>query len=210
MKKVFAVNLPGREQAVVFDIPDSAKRVGLMFSGGVDSTLVLSVLAQIQREAEFDLTAFTVENKNDSESYARSILQLPEFKNVRHVANVPNDADFTGVIDRGIYNVLIRDDVDVLFTGVTSNPPHLMEQGPFRRGQEILDKYSKLRCPFMFLTKDIVLRMYMQHCHIDWRELYKKTHSCTQLPVGECGACFQCVEKKWAEAESGFNIKFFS
>lgn len=185
------------------EVPKSAKRIGVMFSGGIDSTLILSLLCLAQKRDDFEITAFTVENSQNYQIHCRAILSLPFFKSVLYTDNISNGARFDGVIKQGIKSVLDKDNIDLVFTGVNSNPPVPMSGAPIRFSAEQINSIPKLRCPFVEVTKDWIIETYYQVPEIAALNLLPLTHSCTAQSLGECGNCFQCKEKTWAFSKIG-------
>lgn len=175
------------------------RRVALFMSGGVDSTLLCWRLNQLSIEYGFELVLLTVENTMNYEQNVRSILlsgRLAPNPNLTWKYNVDNGKRFDGVIDGAILRTIMDREFDVVYTGVNQNPPHFIANAPERITPEKARRFFKLRCPFIALTKDAIFKHYIDNRLL---ELYALTHSCTNYTVGECGYCFQCIEKLWSE-----------
>lgn len=176
----------------------STKSVGILLSGGVDSTLLLTLLQLESEKKNFKITAFNVENKSGYETHCRQILSHPFFKSVQFIPNVPNSNDYSGIIRDGIAYVLRQDDLDLVYLGINKNPDFFHQGKPVRRTADELSVYKKLRYPFLNLQKDRIVEIF---CLIEDSlrlNILKLTHSCTVKSSGQCGYCFQCVERKWA------------
>lgn len=176
----------------------NATSVGILLSGGLDSTLLLILLQLESEKKNFKMTAFNVENNNGYEVHCRQILSHPFFKTVQFVPNVPNSNDYSGIIRDGIAHVLKQEHLDLVYLGINKNPDFFHEGKPVRRTAEELAVYKKLRYPFLNLQKDRIVEIFCQIEDNLKLNILKLTHSCTEKASGQCGHCFQCVERKWA------------
>jgi hypothetical protein len=180
------------------------RHVALFMSGGVDSTILCWRLNQLSIEYGFNFTLLTVENQLNYEQNVRAIIlsgYLAPNPNLKWSHSIDNGKRFDGVIDGSILRTLMSREYDLVYTGVNQNPPHEIQNRPQRITPEKAALFHKLRCPFIELTKDVIFKFYTDNGLMG---LYELTHSCTGMPVGECGACFQCVEKKWAETMNNY------
>lgn len=196
---LYRINVPGQEpQEMRIEVPREVQRVGVMFSGGVDSTLILALLQIEKKNRHFDLTAYTVDNKMEYEVKAQRILRNPFFEGIKQVPDIPNGQRYDGVIKEGIRNVLMRPDVDLVFTGVNKLPDFEIPASPVRISPEEVKKITKLRCPVLHLTKDFIVQAFFEIPEIRNASILGLTHSCTNKLEGSCDQCFQCVERRWA------------
>ena len=185
-------------------VPEHA-RVGIMFSGGIDSTALLYLLNEQRKQGLFaKLTAFTV----DCAPYikaARLLLNQKEFEGVEWVATVDNLGRTDGVIKASIASVYRRDDIDLLFTGVTVVPSDEIEgMPPVRVTREQVNLTPKLRCPILELTKDYVIQLYEDG--LVPKHLLRFTRSCSTDQDTHCGKCFPCNERRWALEKFGIDL----
>lgn len=193
-----------KAELVRIEIPDSVQNVGLMYSGGVDSTFLLTLL-QLHRKKfnRYALKAFTVDKSENYEYYSEKILQLEFYSGVERFTKIPNQRE-DGVIKEGIGHVLQRDDVDLVFTGVNRIPEvYIGESGPVRDSLEFIAQFPKLRCPFHHLTKDYtVLGLKNLQKEFIGVDVFSMTHTCTAAKVA-CGECWFCKERAWAVSMLG-------
>lgn len=179
------------------------RRVALFMSGGVDSTLLCWRLNQLSLEYGFDLVLLTVENTLNYEQNVKRILFSRHLRpNPRREwrFGVDNNKRFDGFIDGAILKAVLDRGFDLVYTGVNKNPPHLMhDAAPLRIDPAKVKMFHRLRCPLVDLTKDQIFKHYLDNKLLG---LYELTHSCTNQTVGDCGTCFQCVEKHWAETSN--------
>ncbi len=179
-------------------LTDSVNSVGILFSGGVESTLLLLLLQIESLKKNFSITTFNIKNKNLYEKNCKKILSDPFFTDVKFVSEVPNDNDFTGKIRFGIWWVLQQSDLDLVYLGINKNPDMDFSGKPVRRTAAELAPYKRLRYPFLNLTKDTIVK-YFNYIQVEYNlDLLKHTHSCTAQTRGQCGKCFQCLERNWA------------
>ncbi len=191
------------------DLGDYIESVGIFFSGGVDSTLLLILLQLESLKEKKTITAFNIENKNLYENNCKKILSDPFFKDIKFVSDVPNGGDFSGIIRTGISWVLQQPNLDLIYLGINKNPDLDFPGKPVRRTAEELAPYKKLRYPFLNLTKDIILKHFIQIQNTHKLDVLKYTHSCTFQPLGQCGKCFQCLERNWAFERNNFPDPYF-
>ncbi len=205
----YTITIPNQADFIIdIDIPKTVKNVGVMFSGGIDSTLVLSLLQLERLHQDFNLTAYTVENKTGYNFHCLGILEQEFYSTVKYVQNISNGGRTDGVIKTGIGNVLRLSDVEILFTGVNQNPPVTLKGAPSRISKAELSAIPKLRCPLVETTKDYIVQAYYQIPQLAKLDILKHTHSCTQKPRGRCGYCFQCQEREWAFGAIGQEILY--
>ena len=196
------INHPKKETARIdIQIPEHLNNIGIMYSGGVESTLILSLLVLYsQKIYPINITAYTVEKSDNYEYYSEKILNLDFFKQVRHITKIPNTRS-DGVIREGISIVLKKPEVDILFTGVNRIPDEFIGPvGPKRDTPEFIATIPKLRCPILHLTKDYTVcalqALQKEHIGID---VYSMTHTCTEART-PCQNCWFCKERAWAES----------
>jgi len=147
--------------------------VGLFFTGGVESTLLLH---QLSKEHDV-LQLYTVMNPYINMERIHHIVSYVNMNN--HVAvNVPftiplknpeTDKDRTFI--RWALH-LARVEVDVLYL-----------------------IHDKIHMPFKGLQKDKIVEMYK---NTGMTELLKMTHSCFMDRINHCGNCIGCIERTWA------------
>ncbi|MEQ1723949.1 MAG: hypothetical protein ABL930_12295, partial [Pseudobdellovibrio sp.] len=127
---IYEINHPQKKHEFInINIPAEFNNIGLMYSGGVESTLVLSLLVLYsQKIRPLNIIAYTVEKSDNYEYYSSKILNQDFYKNVKHITKIPNQRS-DGVIKEGISIVLQKKEIDLLFTGVNKIPDEYI--GPF-------------------------------------------------------------------------------
>lgn len=200
----YTITIPNQPDSIIdIDIPKTVNNVAVMFSGGTDSTLLLSLLQMERLKQNFELTAYTVENNLSIDFHCKEILKNPFFSNVKHVSDISNAKRFDGIIRIGIGIVLRMPEVEMVFTGASHLPPIPISGAPDPIRKEDILPFSKLRCPLIETSKDYIIQAFYQIPELKNLDLLRLTHSCTSLPRGRCGYCFQCKEKEWAFSQLG-------
>jgi len=171
----------------------------LLYSGGVESTLLYYTLLKKAKENNYILSLFIVDRYNNPVGRAMTLYNMlrtkfdDELSTCQHL-NVPSELNNT---ERMMYTVRELSNVyDRIYWGVNAYPPHIRpKQDQFKNLQRKLERYPQLRLPYIEHTKDWVIQEYLKY-NIDWILPY--THSCGE-PVDEpCGECFNCKERAWA------------
>lgn len=93
---------------------------------------------------------------------------------------------------------MYQENLDLIYLGINKNPDFIHAGQPVRRKAEELAVYKRLRYPFLNLQKDRIVEIFFQIEDRLVLNILKLTHSCTEKPSGQCGYCFQCVERRWA------------
>ncbi len=177
--------------------------VGVLFSGGMDSTCLLSRIVYGTIETQQKIYAFNIDNKNNYTEHCKAILKHPFYSRVQYVDCVPNGEDYSGIIRQGIGHILRNEEIGFLYIGINKNPAFDHPAKPLRRTAEELKAYPKLRYPFLNYTKDIILGdMWLLEKELDLNVL-ALTKSCTESMAQPCGTCFQCTERAWAFSQIG-------
>jgi hypothetical protein len=189
------------DKEVKIEIPPYAKSIGVMLSGGMDSAVLLFLILKeiLETSSLIKLLVFNVPNDlTDARFHSRQVVNFLEKKfsiSIKLLHLGDGGLPHTRMVTEPAKLIVETKLVDVLFSGTNQNPPiDVGAQGPQRRNPK---KYIPpfLKFPFLDLHKTHILEIYRQ---FDLLELAAITQSCTQLPRGKCGLCFQCIERQWA------------
>jgi hypothetical protein len=196
-----------------------------MLSGGYDSCVLLSLLLIKAQPTYVEL--YTIDKPDNSVINAHAITEVFRtlYPNVGFVNVIVKGGDYQedcmigtggpwdainhdtkwGPIGTQGYialNDIIdkhAEDVDVIYSGYTKNPPCIINSTtspPFRKNADkAQEKYPKFTGPFSHLTKDKII---MIACDIGAHHAMIMSHTCTQVPAGRCNECWQCKERAWA------------
>jgi hypothetical protein len=177
------------------DISLSAeKSVGVFLSGGMDSALLLYLLAQKTTKIQ----TFTVPKHDGAERYVAPIVSWVNNKlnyNLPAPMIVGNpNATHQMQVNTGLFSVYHI--CDVFYFAGNSYPEDVLPNGP-RRIQRMNPKEQQ---PFFHLYKTDIVKMYVSFGIMD---LLPLTHTCTEQYIGRCNVCWQCRERAWAFRECG-------
>ena len=192
---------------VAIDIADGP--IGISFSGGADSSLLLYILMQNHAD---QIHVFTCANKLKMYSAAKVSQQVLEYcvdltgnNNVIHhiwFVKEQDDGNLFGIQhhyqDLGI--------VTVNYTAITANPPKWVTDGfrDFDTQQAARDPTvirpvcsKNKHWPFINIDKSRISNMYRELDITD--RLFPLTRSCesTDISRGHCGKCWWCEERQW-------------
>ena len=192
---------------VAIDIADGP--IGISFSGGADSSLLLYIL---MRNHQGPIHVFTCANKlkmysaaNVSQQVLQCCVQLTGNDNVIHhvwFVKEQDDSNLFGIQhsyrDLGI--------VGVNYTAITANPPKQVTDGFIDLDTEQAARdpavtrpvwSNNKHWPFANIDKRQISKMYTELDITD--RLFPLTRSCesTDISTGHCGKCWWCEERQW-------------
>lgn len=168
-------------------------RIALLFSGGMDSTLLLYMLLQekYNKGLNTEIYCFTADQPGRFH-HSSKILKLPEFKDkVFHRTDVDNPTP------EGIKPFVrtLCDNNWVMYSAANKNPDvEIGGRYPGRR-MDSPNVPSNLNFVFKDLFKHEILGLYYQ---LGIEHLIPYTSSCTEVETGRCNLCFACRERAWA------------
>jgi 7-cyano-7-deazaguanine synthase in queuosine biosynthesis len=186
------------------DIPNHLSHIGVMLSGGMDSSLMLFLILKemLNLEKTITLTVFNVP-KGDSKTQSRKIVNFLE-KEFNTSINLVHLGDITlphnKIINVPVGYILDNKLVDRLYSGVNQNPPFEFPNvmSPKRKPPDSVIP-DNLCFPFIRLYKTHILEIYKKFNVLELADL---TQSCeTQANNIRCNTCFHCHERAWAYTE---------
>ena len=182
---------------LIVDLGIEPSKVAVLFSGGMDSTLVLYMLLEEKRlkNLNTEIHCFTAPQLG-RKMHSEEILSLPEFSGkCIHHEDVKNETD------EGIRPMLLEllHRGWTVYTGTNAVPDEpIGGRYPARKYKDPLP--ANLFNPFRYAFKHHILEAYSK---LNIEHLISKTHSCTEQEIGECGICFACYERAWAFKKLG-------
>ena len=192
---------------------DTAKRIGILLSGGMDSAIMLFLILKeiADNKLNVDLTVYNVPNVNDNAIvYSRRVVDYLErhFNTVIKLVNIGDGrATPLKLIKQPAAHLLESGQVDVLYSGQNQFPPEAQAwtayqeaTGGFVRRNPNEPDSAVAKFPFIKLYKHHILDIYRQ---FNLLELAAITHSCTAQKEGRCEQCLWCVERAWAFSKLG-------
>ena len=196
------------DRVVNISIPTTAKHIGLMLSGGMDSTILLFlILKEIQdNKINVGLTAFIVpvERLKSTEYSYRIINFLENYFQIKINVQVIGSGSLPHNLNINVPARIILHQklVDKLYVGVNQNPPVDFGVPQINRRHPDAAIPETVGFPFVQLYKTHILELYRI---FNILELAHMTHSCGSNADCPCEKCFHCFERSWAFNE--LNLK---
>ena len=169
---------------------NSNNKIGVLLSGGMDSALLLYLLALYTPN---QINCYTVPKHDGADLYVNSIIDWINTrlkKNIEHSFRVGNpNLHHEHIVGNALY--LLKNECDIFYLAGNAYPPSILPNGPRRvRVQSV-----NVKQPFFDCYKTDILQGY-----VTWgvTDLLKLTHSCTEQKIGRCNECWQCKERAWA------------
>lgn len=191
----------GKENVRVVDIsiPDDAKTIAVLVSGGADSAVLLYCLAIEAKSRNIPILTFTVPRPDGAALYSPGIV---EQVNALTGSSIPlpvqvgnPDLHHSMQTRSGHTEIFKKYTVDYVYYGSQSIPEELKTLDvvfPKRPANKV---YPSTICPFFDLTKEHTLDLYFK---LNIPDLLRFSHSCTEKTNGRCHACYNCIERAWA------------
>jgi len=201
--------------------------IGVVVSGGLDSTVLWHYMYGICKERNQKIIPFTVPKNDGALTYASRMLEWSAKRygdKTLHPIVINSKGvdwskkDYQGeevarqLID-GIKEIMDLGLAGYVYTGVNEYPPNhetlcsYHTPGPRNlsrdsdvnyRGRPVSDI---VRQPFADYTKADIIKFANDLGILD--EVAELSHSCVELIRGRCGECFWCKEREWGFAEAG-------
>lgn len=178
---------------------DPNRPVGIMLSGGLDSSILLMLLASIVSSEQ--IVIFTVPRADNAYYHAQHLIKSINnhyHLNFKQPCMVSNGQGYHGTqVFKGITESLsMYNDIQLFLAENT--PPAKTEIDiaaayPVRAKDP--DQIPNVYMPFWAAKKYHLIDIALQN---KWHKLFEFTHSCCVWPVGRCNACFNCKEREWA------------
>jgi hypothetical protein len=193
---IYKSRLDGTEVQISVQ-PD--KKYGILLSGGFDSAVLLYMI--LKSYPEIDLRAFTIPKNDGAMNYSPNVV---DYINQKLNTNIPQpiavgnpEVHHRVQSHAATHDMFTNHGVTLIFNGINKNPPELeTEDGaPDRTLLSTSIDARKIYYPFFNLYKTHIVDFMFQ---LGIEELMNLTHSCTEIPNGRCGKCWQCGERAWA------------
>jgi len=178
----------------VIEIPSDCKKIHVLFSGGMDSSILLYKLSKIVNTSIPIITHSFRGNLNLPHInavlnfiYDRFNLTIPHRKHQGHF-NIRDIVYRILTVEPGYIFTGCNKVIEDKFTPTI----HIPGDTPPVRGPAFNEYHVR---PFINLDKIEILRIYLEE---DVLDLLPLTHSCGVKQTGRCGGCYFCLERKWA------------
>lgn len=167
--------------------------IGVLLSGGMDSALLLYLLAKYTPNS---ISCFTVKKHDGADMYVDGIVNWINQKlnkTIPFSLRVGNpNLHHEQIIVNALY--LIKNECDIFYLAGNSYPEDILPGGP-RRTRVV---GNTIKQPFFDCYKTDIVRAYIDY---DIMDLLPYTHTCTEQSIGRCHMCWQCRERNWAFEE---------
>lgn len=192
---------------IVIEIPETAKKIAVLHSATIDSTLLLYCLLKEIEITGRDVKVLVVQKGGEPVAYNCALIKAchPLFFSV--------DTEIlpaVGPSHEALRAVLLpyarRVDIDVLYTSAFANPPASLNIKGVVPTKPVDSKTEKVAMPFLRFNKAELIKVYYD---LGVQDMLKFTRTCGDLPYGACGHCFFCNERKWAFEANG-QVDIFS
>lgn len=182
-------------------IPEDAKRIGILLSGGMDSSILLYLLCKEVHENQKSviINACHMKPRTDLTVIVQSVMDYTSSKFPVTISYHTMPRRF---IREGVRNILDVLKCDYVFTGCNKvvvgefTPTKIIiGDTPPVRGEPYNERHLR---PFIHMDKREIVELYINENVLDMIPL---TVSCGVYDMGDaekdCGECYFCMEKRW-------------
>jgi tRNA(Ile)-lysidine synthase TilS/MesJ len=182
------------------------KHIGVMFSGGADSSILLYLLHKynIEHNKNCRIVPYSVSRRTGTIIHTSNVLNYLknyfklELPDVIYVGDP--DVHHSKFVWTGIKEVYRKYKADIIFTGTTKNPDIQLDTTFLYPAREDTVHFSMFCHPFFEIDKTSIISLYFEN---NIEEMLKLTHSCSIEVTGRCNKCFFCKEREWAFSKLG-------
>lgn len=208
-------------KSILSDVEDILKKyhkIGLLVSGGLDSSLLAYLLHDIKYKTNGDniFEFFVVPRPDDSVIHVNRVVDyidnhFNQPKSTIHVVGT-GDLHHSKQVTSGMKDAVMNYDCDIFLSSTTTNPPVLLPNyaygkfvepdgtpynGPIRKKSW----HPKLIDIFWDYTKYDTVKIVKD---MNLTDIMNLTHTCTGSNLLRCKICWQCCERAWAFKENNF------
>jgi hypothetical protein len=200
---ILTIGSQENERTIEITIPQDARTIAVLVSGGADSAILLYILAHESKKHGVKIVTFTVPRTDGAYVYSPKIVEIVNALgnfNLPMPISVGNPQCHHSQQTRSGHREILstRPDIDYIYYGSQKVALGLVLENTYilpERPNKAYYAESKSVCPFFDLTKEHTIDMYYK---LGIEELLEYSHSCTFTPDGRCNQCYNCVERKWA------------
>lgn len=190
-------------------IPTDAKKIAVLVSGGIDSTLLLYFLVKEIKDNDLNIQLNAITFRSGA-VYQEEVKKVISYIEEKFSITIPyNYRAPKGWIRNVVSSIFEIYNPDYVYTGcnlVIENEftptIYLPDDTPPVRGEPLNERHLR---PFITYDKVKIVEEYIKN---DILDLLKITHSCGIYSHKECGECYFCMEKIWAMKKFKINKMF--
>lgn len=178
-------------------IPSDCKKIHILFSGGMDSSILLYLLAKQVMEDVRDIPIICHTFLGGiSKSAANKVIQFITKKFTVHISHRYHGNKYK---IREITHLIQTTEPGYVFSGcnkvvdgVFTPTQYIPGDTPPWRGPALNNQHIR---PFIEMDKIAIVQIYVDENVLD---LLSLTHSCGVSGNDKCGGCYFCMERQWA------------
>ena len=179
----------------------------LLYSGGVESTLLLYKLSQ-----EFDINLYLVNRFNNPVDKALRLYNvIREDIQVNPPLTILDMSHLDGHLQLREARKYILEENDILYVGAIQYPndEHVLSllKPEYRFNFDKLRNDPQLSAPFIDMNKSETINEFYT---LGIEKYLPLTHSCGNDTDNACKECFNCTERKWAYDTLGLEVDYGS
>ena len=175
------------------------KRIGVMVSGGIDSTLMYYLLLYLKKSQQTDhyIRPLMVPRREGSTIFAK-----PMVNHVHRLLDLPesyptsvgtNEVPEPEQVESGVVDAFKFIKIDIIYIGaIYIRPEHLINLE-----RPVTIETDEVKFPLLGLEKSHVIDLFYK---LGIENILQYTHSCIMNQELPCGICHGCAERIW-----GFN-----
>lgn len=182
-------------------LPNDKKRVGIMISGGIDSSLLYYLMLKERQLNNSDHIIFPIVmfRQEGSKYYARPIIEkINNYFGISMRAKRFGDETlpYHLQVESAIVQAIPILQLDKIYIGVIkTRPEHFIGFTPIP-----IPVHEMIETPLAHLEKDSIIKFYYD---LGIEELLQYTFSCDRHEQHHCGNCNGCNERSWAFTSAG-------
>jgi 7-cyano-7-deazaguanine synthase in queuosine biosynthesis len=181
-------------------IPHECSQINVLFSGGVDSSLLLYLLTT-QNTQNIPIHVFGMLKHKREQHFHDVLTWLETHLQVQYTKQLTTRfffiRDFAkNTLDISPENSFTYSACNKVITDVFTPARYITGDTPPVRGPALNDHHLR---PFIDVDKVMICEIYKQH---SLQQLFTLTHSCGIDIENHCGECYFCMERNWGVAES--------
>ena len=190
------INLKLNSIDFLFDITQYPKNIALLFSGGVESTLLLYLLDQEIQNTDYLLSVHVIDRPNKPINKSKNIFSKISNGSL-NILQIPSVNYWQQV---RVATSILKHNHDIILWGINKYPS---DQSIRPNHIFNFQETDKLKLPFKDLEKSQTVEAFYK---LGIEHLLPITHSCGSALNTPCGECFNCRERTWAYNKLGLTI----